>query len=49
MSPEVVEKQVADLLGSLPGLEREGFREVYVMDNAEDIDSARVLREPANA
>lgn len=48
VSPEVVEKQVADLLGSLPGLEREGFRSVYVMDNKEDIDSARVLREPTN-
>lgn len=48
VSPEVVEKQVADLLGSLPGLEREGFRNIYVMDNTEDIYSARVLREPAN-
>jgi protein phosphatase len=48
VSPEVVEKQVADLLGSLPGLAREGFKYVYVMDNAPDIDSARVLREPKN-
>ncbi len=45
---EVVEKQVADLDSSLPGLEREGFRRLYVMDNTEDIDSARVLREPSN-
>jgi len=45
---EVVEKQVADLLDSLPGLEREGFVKVYVMDNTADIDSAQVLREPEN-
>jgi protein phosphatase len=48
VSAEVVETQVAGLLGSLFGLEREGFRSVYVMDNTEDIDSARVLREPTN-
>jgi protein phosphatase len=46
--PEVVEKQVADLLASLPGLGEEGFQHVYVLDNAEDIDSARVFRQPAN-
>lgn len=44
VSREVIEKQAADLLSSLPGLEREGFQHVYVMDNPEDIDSARVLR-----
>ena len=48
VSPEVVEKQAADLLTSLPGLESEGFRYVYLMDNAEDIDSAGVSREPSN-
>ncbi len=48
VSPEVIETQAQDLRGSLPGLEREGFEHVYVMDNMEDIDSARVLREPAN-
>ena len=45
---EVVEKQVADLLDSLPGLEREGFMCLYVMDNTGDIDSGQVVREPAN-
>jgi protein phosphatase len=49
VSPEVVEKQMADLLDSLPGLAREGFKYVYVMDNTADIDSAQVLREPENA
>jgi predicted kinase len=46
VSPEVIEKQAADLLDSLPGLAREGFQYVYVLDKTEDIDSARVLREP---
>jgi protein phosphatase len=45
---EVVEKQVADLLDSLPGLEREGFSYLYVIDKTEDIDSAQVVRGPAN-
>jgi predicted kinase len=48
VSAEVVEKQVADLLDSMPGLEREGFLRAYVMDNTADIDSARVLRESGN-
>jgi protein phosphatase len=44
VSPEVVEKQVADLLDSLPGLTGEGFKDLYVMDNPEDIDSVTVRR-----
>jgi protein phosphatase len=48
VSPEVIEKQVTDLLGSLPRLKLEGFRNVYVMDNAEDIDSAQIQSEPRN-
>ncbi len=44
VSPEVIEKQAADLLGSLFGLAQEGFDHLYVLDNTEDIDSARVLR-----
>lgn len=32
VSPEVVEKQVADLAASLPGLAREGFGNVYVIE-----------------
>jgi predicted kinase len=44
VSPEVVEKQTADLATSLPGLAHEGFQDLYVMDNPEDIDSAEVLR-----
>ena len=45
VTPEVVERQAADLATSLPGLAKEGFQHVYVMDNPEDIDSARVLRQ----
>lgn len=45
VAQEVVEKQAADLADSLPGLSSEGFQRVYVLDNTEDIDSARVLRD----
>lgn len=45
-NPAVVEKQLADLANSLPGLENEGFDHVYVLDNTSDIDSTRVLRAP---
>jgi protein phosphatase len=48
VSPEVVEKQVADLTQSLPGLEREGYLHVYVLDNAKDIDSARISPQLSN-
>jgi len=48
VSPEVVERQVADLADSLPGLAREGFKHVYVMDNTADIDSARVVYQSKN-
>lgn len=44
VSPEVVESQAADLLDSLPGLTREGFKYLYVMDNPGDIDSASIRR-----
>jgi predicted kinase len=44
VAPEVVQKQSSDLAASLPGLATEGFERVYVLDNAEDIDSAQVFR-----
>jgi protein phosphatase len=44
VNPEVVEKQIADLTGSLGELPQEGFQHVYVMDNTEDIDSVAILR-----
>jgi len=49
VSPDVVEKQVADLTASLPSLSQEGLQKVYVMDNTEDIDSVCILREDASA
>lgn len=45
VSPEVIEKQVADLTDSLHGLAEEGFQTVYVLDNTEDIDSSSLLLE----
>jgi len=45
VSPEVVEKQVADLAVSLPELAAEGFGNLYVLDNTADIDAARILIE----
>jgi protein phosphatase len=48
VSREVVERQVADLLDSSPGLAHEGFWHVYVFDNTEDIDAACILRGPRN-
>jgi len=46
VSAQVIERQVADLLGSLPDIAKEGYEHVYVMDNAEDIESATVSRNP---
>ena len=43
VNPEVVEKQIEDLTGSLGELPQEGFQQLYVMDNTKDIDSAAVL------
>lgn len=48
VGPEVVEKQVADLVASLPELKTEGFKNVYIIDNTMDIDSAAVLRQPTD-
>lgn len=48
VSPEIVEKQVADLLSSLPNLGSEGFSSVYLLENTTDIDSAEVFRELPN-
>jgi len=39
---EVAEKQTADLAASLPGLAAEGFEQVYLLENAGDIDSSQV-------
>ena len=46
VAPEVVERQVADLSGSLRRLKAEGFVSIYILDNVGDIDSAPLFREP---
>lgn len=43
VADEVVQKQAADLADSLPELSSESFQGMYVLDNTEDIDSAKVL------
>ena len=43
VAPDVVQKQSSDLAASLAGLADEGFERVYVLENAEDIDSSQVF------
>jgi protein phosphatase len=44
--PHVVRNQSQQLRKSLRGLEREGFRHVFVMDSVEKIDAAIIERQP---
>jgi protein phosphatase len=44
--PHVVRNQQQDLRRSLRGLEREGFRHVFVLSKAEELETAEVIREP---
>jgi polynucleotide kinase-phosphatase len=44
--PYVVRNQVAQLRRSLRGLQREGFRHVFVLSSREDVDAAKIKREP---
>lgn len=44
--PHVVRQQVAQLRRSLRGLEREGFRHVFSLDSAEEVEAATVERVP---
>ena len=44
VAPEVVQKQTADLGAFLPELGNEGFEQMYLLENARDIDSAQVFR-----
>ena len=48
VKPEVIEKQGADLAASLASLGEERYQVTYVLKNPEDIDSAQVVRQPAN-
>ncbi|HLJ88456.1 MAG TPA: polynucleotide kinase-phosphatase, partial [Candidatus Angelobacter sp.] len=43
--PHVVRNQARDLRRSLRGLEREGFRHVFVLSSPEEVDAVKVVRE----
>ncbi len=43
--PHVIRNQSQDLRRSLRGLEREGFRHVFTLAGAEEIDSAEIVRQ----
>jgi protein phosphatase len=44
--PHVIRQQTQQLRRSLRGLEREGFRHVYVMRTQEEVDAAEIERQP---
>ncbi len=44
--PHVVRNHIKSLQQSLRGLEREGFRHVFVLRSAEEVEAATVTREP---
>jgi len=44
--PHVVRSHIKSLRQSLRGLEREGFRHVFVLRSAEEVEAATVTREP---
>src|SRR3954467_9133875 len=44
--PHVIRQQSQQLRRSLRGLEREGFRHVFVMESVEQVDAATIERQP---
>src|SRR6266436_5303927 len=44
--PHVIRQQAQQLRRSLRGLEREGFRHVFILDSAEKVDAAIIERQP---
>jgi protein phosphatase len=44
--PHVIRQQSQQLRRSLRGLEREGFRHVFVLDTPEEVDAATLVRQP---
>lgn len=44
--PHVVRNQAQDLRRSLRGLEREGFRHVFILSSTEEVDAAIIERQP---
>src|SRR5260221_779115 len=45
--PHVIRQQTQQLRRSLRGLEREGFRHVFILDSAENVDAATIDRQPS--
>jgi len=44
--PHVIRQQAQQLKRSLRGLEREGFRHVFILDSVEEVDAATMERQP---
>jgi protein phosphatase len=44
--PHVVRNQSQDLRRSLRGLEREGFRHIYILDTSEKVEASSIERQP---
>lgn len=44
--PQVIRRQIRDLRRSLPGLQREGFRNVFVFSSPDQIAAATIERQP---
>ncbi|SOD02532.1 polynucleotide 3'-phosphatase /polynucleotide 5'-hydroxyl-kinase /polynucleotide 2',3'-cyclic phosphate phosphodiesterase [bacterium JGI 053] len=44
--PHVIPQQVSQLRRGLRGLQREGFRQVYVLDSPQAVETAALVREP---
>jgi protein phosphatase len=44
--PETIRRQHHEMRGSLHGLQREGFREVFVLTSPHDVDAAAIERHP---
>lgn len=46
LGPDVIHSQAQELSRSLCGLEREGFRHVYILDSTDEIDAVEIERQP---
>jgi protein phosphatase len=46
LGPHVVREQRRQMQQGMPGLEEEGFRRIYRLSSAEEVEAATVVREP---
>ena len=44
--PHVIAQQVSQLRGAIHGLEREGFRHVFVLDSVDEVERVEIVRVP---